>query len=367
MIKPVTDITVIGAGHGGKAMAAEMAIRGLQVTLYNRTFSHIEAIKMKGGILLKNEGAQETFAPLHRVTDNIEKAVRDAELIMVVIPASGHRAVALEAAPHLRDEQLIVLNPGRTGGALEFKQALKEGGSNCNPIICEAETFLFAARSLGPAQARIFRTKFSVPIAALPASRTKKALKILDQVYPQFIPAKNVLHTSMNNMGAVFHPTLSLLNAAWIEATKGNFQFYMDGVTPATAKVLTAVDRERVTVASAIGVRAQTAEEWLERAYGAHGENLYEAMHANAGYEGIKAPSILMHRYVFEDIPCSLVPIALIGQQYGVECPTISALITLANTIHGTDYWPKGRTPARLGIAKMSIAELHHYVKTGER
>ena len=367
MNKSVTHITVIGAGHGGKAMAAEMASRGLSVTLYNRTFSHIEFIKMKGGILLKNEGEHEIFAPLHRVTDNIGKAVKDAALIMVVIPASGHRAIALAVAPHLRDEQVIVLNPGRTGGALEFKQALKEGGCTYTPIICEAETFLFAARSLGPAQARIFRTKFSVPVSALPASRTKKALKVIGKVYPQFISAKNVLYTSMNNMGAVFHPTLSLLNAGWIEATQGNFQFYMEGVTPATAKVLTAVDRERVTVASAIGVRAQTAGEWLKRAYGARGENLYEAMHANAGYEGIKAPSILQHRYIFEDIPCSLVPIALIGRQYGVKCPTISALITLANTIHGTDYWPKGRTPAQMGIAKMSITELHRYVETGER
>ena len=367
MNKNVQHITVIGAGHGGKAMAAEIAMRGLNVTLYNRTFSHIEFIKMKGGILLKTEQGPEVFAPLHNVTADIEQAVEHADLIMVVIPASGHRDIALAAAPYLRDNQVVVLNPGRTGGALEFKQALVEGGGGAyNPIICEAETLLFAARSLGPAQARIFRTKFSVPVSALPATRTAEALETLSAVYSQFIPAKNVLCTSMNNMGAVFHPTLALLNAGWIEATQGNFQFYMDGVTPATAKVLTAVDRERVTVASAIGVRARTAEEWLERAYGAHGGNLYEAMHANAGYEGIKAPALLLHRYIFEDIPCSLVPIARIGQQYGVKCPTISALITLASSIHGTDYWSRGRNPARMGIAKLSVAELHRYVETGE-
>ena len=33
--------TVIGAGHGGKAMAAHLALMGLKVTLYNRTFEHI--------------------------------------------------------------------------------------------------------------------------------------------------------------------------------------------------------------------------------------------------------------------------------------------------------------------------------------
>ena len=37
------NYTVIGAGHGGKAMAAHLALMGFQVTLYNRTFDHISA------------------------------------------------------------------------------------------------------------------------------------------------------------------------------------------------------------------------------------------------------------------------------------------------------------------------------------
>ena len=36
--------TVIGAGNGGKAMAAHMALMGKEVTLYNRTYANIEVI-----------------------------------------------------------------------------------------------------------------------------------------------------------------------------------------------------------------------------------------------------------------------------------------------------------------------------------
>jgi opine dehydrogenase len=361
------EVTVIGAGNGGKAMAAEMASRGFQVTLFNRSYERIEVIDMRGGIELKTEVGHDIFAPLHKTTADMEQALQGSKLIMVVIPASGHREIALMAAPYLNENQVVVLNPGRTGGALEFRKGLTDGGCTCTPIVCEAETFLFAARSLGPAEAQIFRTKFSVPVAAFPARRTDEAISTLHKVYPQFIPAKNVLHTSLNNMGAIFHPALSLLNAGWIEATHGDFEFYMDGVTPATARVLRALDRERVTVAAAVGVRAQTAEEWLNRAYGAKGESLYHAMHANSGYKGIKAPNRLQHRYISEDVPCSLLPIALIGQQYGVETSTISAMITLANIVHGTDYWRTGRTLERLGIEGLSIQELHHYVNTAER
>ncbi len=363
----VEHVTVIGAGHGGKAMAAEMASRGFKVTLYNRTYSNVEVIAMQGGIRLQTEEGHFIFARLYHVTADMGEALEKADLVMVVIPASGHRSIAMAAAPYLKDGQVIVLNPGRTGGALEFVHTLREAGCTADPIVCEAETFLFASRSMGPAQARIFRTKYSVPVAALPATRTSEAMAAIGQVYDQFIPAKSVLYTSMNNMGAIFHPALTLLNAGWIETTQGDFQFYMDGVTPSTARVLAALDRERVTVASALGIRAQTAEEWLDRAYGARGESLYEAMHANPGYAGIKAPNRLHHRYIFEDVPCSLVPIALLGRQYGVETPTISAIVHLASVVHGVDYWPRGRTPERMGIAGMSVIELHHYVDEGKR
>lgn len=360
-------ITVIGAGNGGKSMAAELASRGFSVTLYNRTAANIDAIQLRGGIELVTENGKSVFGKLACVTSDLEKALALGRLIMVVVPASGHRDIALASARSLRDDHVVVLNPGRTGGALEFAHGLHQSGCQAFPIICEAETFLFAARSLGPAEARIFRTKFSVPVAAMPTDRTDEALSVLQQAYPQFIPAKSVLHTSLNNMGAIFHPALTLLNAGWIESTRGDFEFYMNGVTPATARVLEALDRERVTVAASLGIRAQTAQEWLYRAYNAEGATLHEAMHANQGYAGIKAPSQLQHRYIFEEIPCSLIPISEFGRQYGVETATMQSIIQLAQIVHGKDYWREGRTLDRMGIRGMSVRELQRYVDSGER
>ncbi len=84
-------------------------------------------------------------------------------------------------------------------------------------------------------------------------------LEALRPAYPQFIDGVNVLHTGLDNMGAIFHPALTLLNAGRIESTNGDFQFYIEGVTPSVARVLEVLDRERVTVAAALGIRARTA------------------------------------------------------------------------------------------------------------
>ncbi len=358
-------ITVIGAGNGGKAMAAHMALLGKQVTLCNRTYSHIAVIAERGGIDLDYPGGLSGFGKLAKVTDSIEEGLKASRLIMVVVPSTGHRDIATAAAPYLRDDHIVVLHPGRTGGALEFNATLKAEGCKTRPLISEAETFIFASRSEGPSEARLFRIKESVPIAALPATRTQEVLDVIHTVYPQYIHGGNVLNTGLNNMGAIFHPALAMLNTGWIEATHGDFEFYIDGVTPSVAKVLEVLDRERVTVASALGLRARTGLEWLELAYDARGENLYEAMHNQSGYYGIKAPPTMNHRYLTEEIPMSLVPIASLGERYGVSVRGIDSIIRLGCLMHNTDYWRKGRTVEKLGISDMSIEELTCFVETG--
>jgi opine dehydrogenase len=358
--------TVIGAGHGGKAMTAHLALMGFHVTLYNRTIDHVAALKARGGIDLESaEGGPHGFAKLGMVTSDMGEALQTAQMIMVVVPSSAHADVAKNVAPHLKDGQIVILHPGRTCGALEFVKSLTDNGCTADVTVAEAETFIYASRSDGPAQARIFRIKEAVPLAALPALRTQAVLEAIHPAYPQFIDGVNVLHTGMNNMGAIFHPALTLLNAGWIEATHGDYQFYIDGVTPSVARVLEVLDRERVTVASSLGLRARTAMEWLQMAYNTTGEDLHEAVQNQPGYYGIKAPSTLNHRYIFEDVPMSLVPIASLGQRFGVSVRGMDSIIRLACIVHRTDYWRRGRTVDKLGIGDLSVSELTRYVNEG--
>jgi opine dehydrogenase len=360
--------TVIGAGHGGKAMAAHLALKGVKVTLYNRTFDHISVIKKRGGIELESsEDGPHGFGKIKNVTSDMGEALRKAQMIMVVVPSSAHAEIARTAAKHLRNGQIIILHPGRTCGALEFAKVLRDEGCSADVTISEAETFIYASRSDGPAEARIFRIKEAVPLAALPATRNELVLEALKHVYPQYIDGVNVLNTGVNNMGAIFHPALTLLNAGWIEATHGDYQFYIDGVTPSVARVLEVLDRERVTVASALGIRARNAMEWLKMAYDTTGEDLHEAIHNQPGYYGIKAPATLNHRYIFEDVPMSMVPMASLGERFGVSVRGMDSIIRLACIVHRTDYWKRGRTVDKLGIGDFSVGELTRYVNEGLR
>lgn len=350
---------VVGAGHGGKAMAAHLAIKGFPVKLYNRTLARIDPIiKLKG---IELEGEIEGFGKIELASDNIGDIVSDANVIMVCVPAFAHAAIAERSAPYLKDGQVVLLNPGRTCGALEFINILRERGNESDVIVAEAQTFIYASRGMGPATAKIFRIKQAIPVAAIPARKTDEALDKINEAFPEFISATSVIETSFNNIGAVFHPAITILNASRIESTMGNFQFYIEGVTPSVAKILEEVDRERVEIANMLRCKnIYTALDWLTMAYNVVEDTLFDGIHSNPGYYGIMAPKTINNRYITEDVPMSIVPISEFGRVFGVRTEMTNSLINIANIIYKKDFRNIGRNLTRMRLENLSLDEIRN-------
>lgn len=359
------NYAVIGAGNGGQVMAGYLAYKGYQVNLYNRTIEKIENIKEKGYIDL--EGSITGRGVLNMVTNNLEKAIKDVDVIMIVLPASAHKIIATKIADFVTVEQYIVLNPGRTGGALEFNNIIKRHNPLKNVCIVEAQTLLFTCRALGCGKVRVFSKKEEVKIAALPAIKNNEFINLVGDVFPEFTLVESVLDTSFNNIGAVLHPVVTILNCGKIESTKGDFQFYAEGVTPSVSKIIERVDNERMLVAKALGVEACSLMEWLGSTYNAYGETLCQTIKNTKAYLGIKAPENLDTRYIFEDVPQSLVPIRDMAMYLKIETPTINSMIHLASILHNKDYDEDGRKVADMGLEGFSIEEIKAFVINGKK
>lgn len=360
---------VMGAGRGGTAMAAHLALMGFDVALWNRSPERLEPIRERGGIELTAPGIDwlpTGEGQLQTVTTDAGEALGDAEIVMVVVPATGHRFVAEQCAPHLREGQVVVLHPGRTGGALEFCRVLHECGCTAHILLAETQTFIYASRAVGPAEARIHGVKNRVPVAALPGYRTREVVEALRVAYPQFVPGDTVLKTGLDNVAVMFHPTVMLFNAARIEDTHGDFAYYLSGITPSVARALEDIDHERVQIGEALGLRATPVRDWLYVSYDVTGRSLHEAIHANYGYKGIMAPTTLNHRYLREDIPCSLIPMISIAEQYGVETPTMRSVVHLGSLLLGQDFWAEGRTVERIGIKGLTVRQVRRLVTDGD-
>ena len=166
--------------------------------------------------------------------------------------------------------------------------------------------------------------------------------------------AQNVLQTTLQNGNPVIHPGVSLLNAALIERTRGEFFFYEEGVTPAVGRLIRAIDLERIAIGAALGLTIIPEPE-LGCVQGYMSEATYDRGYAEApGFRGIKAQPALDYRYFHEDVGYGLVFLQSLGAQVGVPTPTISALIHLVALLMERDYTAQG-------VCTMETLGLGHY------
>jgi opine dehydrogenase len=349
MLDTKTSVTILGAGHGGLALAGLLGRRGHRVTLWNRSPGRVAPVAAAGGVLLTEPGSPPSLAPIALATSDIAAALAGARRVLVAVPANGHADVARACAPHLCDGQTVLLLPGRTGGALAFRRALREGGCRARVLLGEANTFPLASRAVGLAAAVVFGCKADLLAAALPATRTSELLAAWRPVLPMLSRARSVLQTGFANLGAILHPVITLLNAERI-ARGESFDFYTQGVTPRIATALEAADAERLNIADAFGVRAESLPEWVAGAYGHRADTVLEAVGGNPAYVGIKAPTTLSHRYLLEDVPTGLVPLLALGRAAGLSLPVLHGLVGRARAALGGECWERPRTLRALGL-----------------
>ncbi|MFB0561261.1 MAG: NAD/NADP octopine/nopaline dehydrogenase family protein [Candidatus Lokiarchaeia archaeon] len=406
MVANKLKFAVLGAGHGGRAMAAYLAAIGCNVNLYNRTPENIRNIQQSGGIFLTytpfleydifpegierleaglrheysltpkteklvEEDVSYIFGELNIISSDIEEVIKDRDVIMVAVPATGHKYMAEKCAPYLRDGQTILLNPGRFFGAIEFYKIINDHYKDQKPpdvTIAEAQTFIYASRRTKPRSVRILGVKNSVDIAAIPSYKTKNVVNLVGDVYPQFTPTDNVLKTSLGNLGGVFHVPITILNATRIDK-KDDFEYYIEGVTEHAASIIEDVDKERLAIAEAMGVEVVSARRWLYQTYGSEGADLYEAIQNTHAYKGIESPGSINHRYIWEDVPTGLVPLSSLGKKLDIPTPLIDSFIHQATSALrkdlNIDFFERGRTMEKLGLGNMSIDEIKEFVETG--
>ena len=355
---------VIGGGNGGQSLSGHLALLGFAVRLYDIFPQTIDAIQSAGGIQV--DGAVNGFGKIELATTDIAQAVDGVDIIMIVAPAIAHRDIALNCAPHLTDGQIIFIHPGATGGALEFNKVLLDQKCDKSITLAEAESLLYACRSPKPGHTTIFGIKNELMVAALPATETQRVVKLLNTAFPQMYAGANVLATSLGNANAMMHPAPTLLNTSLIESGS-DWLYYWDGITPSIGAFIEALDEERLAVASAFGLKIPGILEWYKVHYGVEGETLSDTVKQNQAYAEVQGQKTLHTRYLLEDIPTGLVPMAYLGKLAGVEVARMETVIKLGEFMTGKDLTTSGRRLEDLGLAGMTIREIREYIETGVR
>ena len=357
-------IAVLGAGNGGQAIAGYLGMSGYAVSLYDIDELKIKELQIKGGVKL--EGRLEGFGNIDCITTDIAEAVTDAEIVMVTTVANAHKAVAKSIAPYITDGQVIILNPGRTCGAIVFKQMLSECGCNKRYYMGEAQTLVYACRVVENGLVNIIGIKDEVLLAGLPATDTDYILEKIKYIYPCFTKTDNVLRTSLENIGAMFHPCVLLFNAATIERNEV-FWFYRD-MTEQVAEFIEKFDAERLAVGRAYDIDLLSVKDWIKFAYkDTVGETLCERMRNNPAYHDIKSPSTIFTRQLTEDIPTGVLPIMELGRVARIKTPLLESMVNICEGLLDMDLHTNGRSLKNMGLDNMNKEEILKFVSDGNK
>lgn len=342
-------VTIIGAGNSGIAMAAHLSQEGNEVTLWNRSRSTIS--KLIKTHIIHSEGVVSGDINIANVTDDINVALEDPEIILITTPANSHKELAKVIAKNIKKSTVIVLNPGRTFGALEFKNIYDKYNKKYKQIIAETQTIIYTCRKTDEDAVNIIAFKDSVLISSLKTEMNKNIIDYLPTcIQPYFSPADSMIHTSIGNVGMILHCAPLLLNSGWTESKTTVYKYYYDGITPTVSELIEKIDMERVAVSEALGHKVESTREWLIRTYHVEGNNLYECIQNNEAYKTIDAPRSLKHRYIFEDVPCGLVPLEAIGIKLGLNMGYTTLIIDLASKLMGVNFRETGRNLEYLDI-----------------
>lgn len=353
-------VAVLGSGAGGTAAAFDFASHGHDVRLLDvAAFTdNVDRVAAQGGI--HAQGALEGFAPLSYAGTDPARALDGADLVFAVGPAYSTRPFGELCGPHLRPGTAVIVCPGSCLGAVEFKRAAGLDLPDEGIPVAETSTLPYAARLVEPGRVNIIlKIHAGNLIAAVPSRATERVRALVADVYPDLRPAAGVLHTTLENPNPVIHPAVTVANAAQIERTGGDLLFYEEGVTRSVARLIEAVDTERLALGAALGIEVRREPDvGYEQGYMSE-PTYYPGYVTGPGFRGIKAQDSLDHRYFNEDAGYGLVLWCELGEMLGVPTPATAAVLRTASIMMGRDYRAEGaRTLASLGLAGYRGGEL---------
>jgi len=352
-------VGVIGSGNSARALACYLASEGHAVHLLTRDVTRLPWLT--DSMRLRATGKIEGTFALAGVTDEARRFARSVGTIFVATVTTAYPDVAARLAPHLDHDHRVILFSSKLCGSVQFEHDLRERGVRSVPVLETDALFACRIQEDESIWVRGFKgwTLFSAPRH----SETRRWAPLVHRYFPKLEAARNVLQRGLTDFGAVAHPTTMVANMNRVDR-KEPFLFYQEGFTEKTVAVLEEVEKEFRALAHAYGAPLVAMKNLLDRYYGCDPTTLLTAMRTVPNYKHSWAPTSLDHRYLKEDVSCTLVPMQQLAHKARLELPVVSSIVQMACDLTGEDLVRHGRTLARLGWQDRSHAEIVRWIES---
>lgn len=345
------NITIVGAGNSGSGLAADLTLKGHEVTLVKSSSSHLHdrsfnTLVQNGQRMFIREDGQEKMVVLRKVTRSFD-AISDADIVIVAVQSTYHDSLLERMKPYIRPGQIVLLNPGYFSTAFTLKHGYPE-----DVAIVEAQSSFLDCRVNDEAVVSVGFRNVRNPVAIYPYARRAQVIPKLRALDQNLVFLDSIAEAALHNPNLIVHTVGGVMSIPRIETMREQYCMYHEVFTPAVWRIVEALDCEKMDVLERLGcervpyVEACKYRNSLDDTRDAKDVFFwYAAMPTRA-----MGPADIESRYITEDIPQGLVMLESLAQAKSVPVPVCMSLIELAGAALGRDLRAGGRTVEALGM-----------------
>ncbi|MER8885983.1 NAD/NADP octopine/nopaline dehydrogenase family protein [Mesorhizobium sp. M0408] len=353
-------VSILGAGAIAYGLAAYLAEAGHDPMLWSPSGERTKALAT--GESLTATGAIEATVSV-RIAKDCKDAIANADVVMIALPAYGHKMVMDAATPYLSEGVPVIISSHSSFGALYLSKQLAKRKVSL-PIVVWGTT-LVTGRQLGPTEIDVVTVRQKLDVATLPFDALDQGFELCTALFgDRFVKRDGLLAIALSNLNPQNHLGIALLNLTRMEKAE---QWSQGGnVTPAVGRFVEALDAERLAIAAHFGIAVRTVEEHFSLSFhvpiGTVSEMNQEMDRQGRGGFG---PSTIESRYVLEDVPFGLLPTVLLGKISGNPAILHESGINIFSAAYGRDLKRDNNILPALGIEGLAKADIENLCRKG--
>ena len=354
------QVGIAGAGSVALGTAALLCRNGHSAMLWSP--SGASTLQLADGTPLVSTGAVEgSFHPM--VAADARHLAESADVILIALPAYGHKAAMDALAPHIREGQPILISSHTSLGALYLSGLLASFGISA-PITAWGTTVVTGRRKRA-AEVNVNTLRAQVDICTVPDSATDAALSLCERLFgKRFVRRDGLLAISLSNLNPQNHMGIALGNISRMD--RGETWSQGQNVTPRIGSLLEALDLERLEIAAALGLKVRTIFEHFHLSFHVPIASISEMnrkMHELGN--GGTGPATADSRYVTEDVPYGLVATCILGELAGRPAKLHNAGIEIFSAMYGRNFWAENDLLTALELSRFSLEDLLEAARSG--
>lgn len=353
-------VGILGAGSIGFGSAAFLAEAGHDPVIWSPSGARTKELAA-GAALRATNAIEGEFRP--RVASTCAEAVAGSDAVLIAVPGYGHRAVMDALAPHLRDDQIVIISSHTSFSALYLSKLTAARG--VKPTIVVWGTTLTTGRQRTMTEVHVATIRQKLDIATLPHTAIERGHALCVTLFgDRFVRRDGMLAIALSNLNPQNHLGIALLNLTRME--RGETWGQGENVTPAVGRFIEALDAERIAIAQAFGLSVRTVREHFSLSFhvpmGTVSE-MNQEMHrrGNGGF----GPTTLDTRYVLEDVPFGLYPTTMLGRIVGRPATLHESGISIFSAAYGRDLRADNDLLPMLALSERSPAEIEAMTRSG--